>query len=84
MAAAGCCHLSGKGLCSRFHPPKPEGPERYRKPSTLALLSQPIFSQAGLAVTRGGWLAAVVGVNLFLPGLIAGFGQCLDLGFERG
>ena len=33
-------------------------------------------------MARGGWLAAVVGANLFLPGLIAGFGQCLDLGMK--
>ena len=33
-------------------------------------------SQAGLAVMKGGWLAAVVGSNVFLPAFIAGFGKC--------
>ena len=30
-----------------------------------------------LAVTKGGWLAAVVGVNVFLPVFVAGFGKYL-------
>ena len=38
---------------------------------------KPENSQAGLAVLKGGWLAAVVGSNVFLPAFIAGFGKLL-------
>ncbi|CAE7397738.1 unnamed protein product [Symbiodinium necroappetens] len=43
-----------------------------------ALLSLwPAMLVAGLAVMKGGWLAAVVGSNVFLPAFIAGFGKYL-------
>ncbi|CAE6938127.1 unnamed protein product [Symbiodinium sp. CCMP2592] len=37
----------------------------------------PALLVAGLAVMKGGWLAAVVGSNVFLPAFIAGFGKYL-------
>jgi len=37
----------------------------------------PALLVAGLAVLKGGWLAAVVGSNVFLPAFIAGFGKYL-------
>ncbi|CAE7249743.1 MSH1 [Symbiodinium sp. CCMP2592] len=37
----------------------------------------PALLVAGLAVIKGGWLAAVVGSNVFLPAFIAGFGKYL-------
>ncbi|CAE7233328.1 unnamed protein product [Symbiodinium natans] len=37
----------------------------------------PAVLVAGLAVIKGGWLAAVVGTNVFLPGFTAAFGKYL-------
>ncbi|CAE7720847.1 unnamed protein product, partial [Symbiodinium sp. KB8] len=37
----------------------------------------PALLVASLAVLKGGWLAAVVGSNVFLPAFIAGFGKYL-------
>jgi len=43
-----------------------------------ALMSlSPALLVAGLAVLKGGWLATVVGSNVFLPAFIAGFGKYL-------
>ena len=32
-------------------------------------------AKASLAAAKGGWLALVVGVNVFLPACVAGFGR---------
>ena len=37
----------------------------------------PAVLVARLATAKGGWLALVVGVNVFLPAFIAGFGKYL-------
>ena len=38
--------------------------------------------QVVLAIVKGGWLAVVVGVNVFLPAFVAGFGKQLGTRWE--